>query len=225
MSISILNRGASGGLKPEIVVTAPAGSTIDILQVGIIVDTYTLSASETEHIFPVKKGTYTVRGTRDTTSKSIDVVVDATGRYNVEIAYKLWLYRAGDECEEVTGGWTLTDWGNGGLVKNTGHMILTYKNSTAIAYTVNQKIPNPDFRTLYVEAKGETEYPFSSANLSVNYGNTGGYLKGANITSTSYYTQTIDVSAYLGKPFNITFKGEWYNRSTGKIYIKNVWLE
>ena len=50
MSISILNRGASGGLKPELTVTAPAGSTIDILQNSIIVDTYTFASSETSPV-------------------------------------------------------------------------------------------------------------------------------------------------------------------------------
>jgi hypothetical protein len=225
MSISILNRGASGasgGLKPEIIVTAPVGSTIDLLQGGIVIDTYTLSTSETEHIFFVNKGAYTVRGMRDTTSKSVDVVVDEVAQYNVQIAYKLWLYHAGDECEEVTGGWAFTDYGNGSLVKNSDHMILTYKNSTALLSTRNQSIPNPDYRTFYAEVKASTS---KYQNLSVNYGNTGGYLKGSYITSTSYYTQTLDVSAYLGKPFNIEFKGEWYNSDTGSIYIKNVWLE
>lgn len=81
MSISILNRGASGGLKPELTVTAPAGSTIDLLQGGIVVDTYTLSASEMEHTFVVKIGTYAVRvGTTE-----IGVEIDRTAQYRVEI--------------------------------------------------------------------------------------------------------------------------------------------
>lgn len=111
MSISILNRGASGGLKPELTVTAPSGSTIDILQNGIIVDAYTLSASETEHTFIVKVGAYTVRGTLGTQTKSVEVVIDPVGRYAVEISYILWLYREGDECEDVTGGWSFDGYG------------------------------------------------------------------------------------------------------------------
>lgn len=107
MSISILNRGASGGLKPELTVTAPSGSTIDLLQNGIIVATYTLGASETEHTFIVKVGTYTVRGTLGADTKSVDVTIDTVGQYAAKIEYKLWLYRAGDECEDVTGGWNL----------------------------------------------------------------------------------------------------------------------
>lgn len=85
MSISIFNRGASGGLKPELTVTAPSGSTIDLLQNGIIVDTYTFGVSETEHTFVVKLGTYTVRGTLGMEVKSIEALVDAVAQYSVTI--------------------------------------------------------------------------------------------------------------------------------------------
>ena len=87
MSISILNRGASGGLKPELTVAAPSGSTIDLLQNGIIVDTYTLGASETEHTFVVKVGTYTVRGTLGEQNRSVEVVIDAVGQYVCKVIY------------------------------------------------------------------------------------------------------------------------------------------
>lgn len=85
MSISILNRGASGGLKPELTVIAPSGSTIDLLQNGSIVKTYTLGADEPEHTFVVKIGTYTVRGTLGTEVKSAEVLVDAVAQYSVTI--------------------------------------------------------------------------------------------------------------------------------------------
>lgn len=87
MSISILNRGASGGLKPELIVTAPAGSTIDLLQGGIIIDTYTLGLSETAHVFVVKMGSYTVTGTLGTDTNSVDVIVDSVKQYGVIIGY------------------------------------------------------------------------------------------------------------------------------------------
>ena len=87
MSISILNRGASGGLKPELTVTAPSGSTLYLLQNGIIVATYTLGVSETEHTFTVRVGTYTVRGMLGTHTKSFEVVIDTVGRFCTEIVY------------------------------------------------------------------------------------------------------------------------------------------
>ncbi len=83
MSISILNRGASGGLKPELTVTAPSGSTIDLLQNGIIVETYTLGTNETRHTFVAKVGTYIVRRTLDTNTAEIEVLIDVVGQYSV----------------------------------------------------------------------------------------------------------------------------------------------
>ena len=87
MSISILNRGASGGLKPELTVTAPSGSILDILQNSIIIDTYTLGVSETEHTFILEIGDYTVRGTLGTNTKSVDAVIDTVAQYELLIKY------------------------------------------------------------------------------------------------------------------------------------------
>jgi len=108
MSISILNRGASGGLKPELIITAPAGSTIDLLQGGIIIDTYTLGLSETTHVFVVKMGSYTVTGTLGANVVDYDIIVDSVKQYEMEVvpsANYIMLYDHGDECTDVTGGW------------------------------------------------------------------------------------------------------------------------
>lgn len=85
MSISIINKIPSGGLKPELIVQAPAQSTIDIIQNNIIINTYTLGASETTHTFVVKLGTYTVQRTLDTTTTSTEVIVDTVKQYTVNL--------------------------------------------------------------------------------------------------------------------------------------------
>ena len=95
MSISILNRGASGGLKPELTVIAPSGSTIDLLQNGTVVKTYTLGADETEHTFVVKIGTYTVRGILGSRAKEAEVLIDHVGRYRTEIDYRYYIVQDG----------------------------------------------------------------------------------------------------------------------------------
>lgn len=155
MSISILNRGASGGLKPELIVIAPSGSTIDLLQNGIIVDTYTIGASETEHTFVVKVGTYTVRGTLGTKVQSKEVVIEVAGQYKVEIDYKLWLYREGDECEDVTGGWQIYSIAGYtySLAKNTSNMVASSNSSTNYesALATKNTVPLDNFATLHIE--------------------------------------------------------------------------
>lgn len=110
----IINPISKGGksLLPEIIVTAPSGSTLDLMQGSVVLQTYTLSSTETQHIFVVKNtGTYTVRGTSGSDTASVEVVVDTIGQYSCTIEYfnGLKLYWYGDECEDVTGGWT-KDW-------------------------------------------------------------------------------------------------------------------
>ena len=172
MSISILNRGASGGLKPELTVTAPSGSTIDLLQNGIIVDTYTLGASETEHTFVVKVGTYTVRGTLDKVQTK-EVVIDTVGQYEVTIDYKLWLYREGNECTAVTGGYAIKDYSNYvTLTKNSDHLLLQATASNANAFTVayfatTGKIPLDGYSVLKVRYDRYVSVNYSNPSINV----------------------------------------------------------
>lgn len=103
MVINPISKGGKG-LLPEIIVTAPSGSTLDLIQNEVILQTYTLSSSETQYTFTVKNiGTYTVRGTNGSDTASVDVVVDTIGQYNCTIEYfnGLKLYWLGDECEDV----------------------------------------------------------------------------------------------------------------------------
>ena len=117
MSVLVLNRGgASGGLKPELTVKAPAGCKIDLLRDGLVLKTYTLSENETEHTFTVSLGAYVVRGSLDGDTKEIDVSIDIVGQYRVEIAFVCnytMLYDYGDECVDVSGGWAVSPfWSN-----------------------------------------------------------------------------------------------------------------
>ena len=111
MIINPISKGGKG-LLPEIIVTAPSGSTLDLIQNSVVLQTYTLSSTETQHTFTVKNtGTYTVRGTSGSDTASVEVVVDVVGRYTATITFKVYtqfLYYYGDEYEDITGGiqWT-----------------------------------------------------------------------------------------------------------------------
>ena len=108
MIINPISKGGKG-LLPEIIVTAPSGSTLDLMQGSVVLQTYTLSSTETQHTFTVKNaGTYTVRGTNRSDTSSVDVVIDTIGQYSCTIEYSniLKLYWEGDECESVTGGYS-----------------------------------------------------------------------------------------------------------------------
>lgn len=128
----------SGGekIRSIIYVTYPAGSICTCSYGG-----KTLTAKDTSGyaLFNVKPGTYTVEcHTSDNSqSASKSVSVTAEGRsVGVDLSYYIYFYKAGDECESITGGWKKQ---LGVLEKSEDHMHLKsaaiYQN--AIASTVN----------------------------------------------------------------------------------------
>lgn len=146
------------GLTPEIIVTAPSGSTLDILQNSVVLQTYTLGSSETSHTFAVKSvGSYVVRGTSGSQTKSVTVSVDAVGRYTCTITYdnKLYLYNYGDECESITGGWHLFwNYDNGAsFSKNSSYLYPNTTRSTGVggacAIGTNNKIKLSGYSNLH----------------------------------------------------------------------------
>lgn len=57
-------------------------------------------------ISPIKQyGMWTVTATNGEKTTTQDVLVDAAVEYEIEMFYILWLYREGEEFEDVTGGW------------------------------------------------------------------------------------------------------------------------
>lgn len=166
MSISILNRGAAGGLKPELTVRAIPGSTLDLLQNDVVVATYTLGENEDEHTFTVGLGTYTVRGTLGGQTNSVEAVIDVVRQYTVPIYYTLWLYRAGDECEDVTGGWGRDGWYSepggyataSGVKKEASAIYLTGTNSQYTVVAPNNMIDFTYYSKLYLEVSTVSTY-------------------------------------------------------------------
>ena len=219
MSISILNRGASGGLKPELIVTAPAGSIIDLLQNGIIIDTYTLGASETEHTFVVKVGTYTVRGTLGTKVQNKEVAIEVAGQYEVEIDYKLWLYREGDECEDVTGGWYVQKSSGDAtpvLTKESKRLRVQFPQHSDGSLSTHKKVFTGEYskRVIEYSVSGTSNAPY------MNFSITGcTIISQGNIVTASPAVGTVDPN---------TEHDSWAyiaNTVANYIYIHNVWLE
>ena len=111
-------------------------------------------------IYPIKDiGTWTVTATNGVNTKTQDVLVDVITEYEIEMSYKLYLYREGDECENVTGGWIANNF-EVTPTKNDDHLSLV---STGNLYsggtftTVNQ-IDITNFSYLKIE------YIFSGTN-------------------------------------------------------------
>ena len=95
---------ASGDIYAIIAVTYPAGSTCTCSD-----GTTTLTARDTsgKALFNVPSaGTWTVSCTDGSSTVSKSVTITATGQVeSVELSYRLYLYKNGDEFNDVTGGW------------------------------------------------------------------------------------------------------------------------
>lgn len=233
MIINPISTGGNG-LLPEIIVTAPSGSALDLLQGSVVLQTYTLSSTETQHTFTVKNtGTYTVRGTSGSDTASVDVVVDAIGQYSCTIEYfnGLRLYWLGDECEDVTGGWNSNGYSQSGWsvnsgTKNTDNMYLqasgSDSNYISLLGTTNI-VPLTNYTKLHIECKtsGQADYPlqilictsktniFSSAVLNVT------------MTNTDTQIITLDISNISSN--YVLFMCTAYARRYG--YVYKVWIE
>lgn len=125
MIINPISYGGSG-LLPEIIVTAAAGSTLDLIQNGVVLKTYTLGSTETQHTFVVRNvGKYTVKSTLDDKTTSVSVTVDAIAQYNVSANF----YNYGDGSKNIV------PLGYEGILRCNGKTVMhatasNYNNST-----------------------------------------------------------------------------------------------
>ena len=96
-----------GGLKPEIIVTAKAGALLNLhyKDSSIIPQSYQLGAEETQHTFVVDVSNIAYVVEDAINGKSVEVLVDVVAQYSVDIPYTLYLYKDGDPCTDVTGGY------------------------------------------------------------------------------------------------------------------------
>ena len=161
-------------------------------------------------------GTWTVTATDGVHTKTQDVLVDVITEYEIEMSYKLWLYRDGDECESVTGGWTKT--GTGSVTKNDTYMsIVSKSDNTATSVTTVNEILLEGYTKLFIDAYGtRTSYP-DVYNIEVKLGDT--IILQSFTYNQGRHTESVDLS--LGGTQKLSLGSG--NGRTSNIY--NVWLE
>lgn len=101
----------SGGTKniSSVVITGlESTDTITCTKDGKIYPATWNDTAQHWEIVGLPLGTFTITATNGTKTKTETVLIDITGVYEIEIDYKLWLYKDGDPCEDVTGGWNAT---------------------------------------------------------------------------------------------------------------------
>lgn len=82
-------------------------------------------------------GMYTVTATNGEKTKTQDVLVDAAVEFEIEMSCRLYLYNEGDECEDITGGWSFDGYGYSDGYTN--HKV-EVKNAESISVNFNTNI-------------------------------------------------------------------------------------
>lgn len=183
------------------------------------------------YCFAVKEsGTWTLtakKGARDTATGT--VTAEAGKAYSAELAFALMLYNAGDQCEEITGGWQQAG-GSGTVSFNADNIccLTAYGNST-MALTRN-KIDLTDISSLVFEGKNSKAYPKGTPGFGVSETNSGlnpGALPAVfhpGEVYTEYTEFAVDVSALSGA-YYVCFGGRWADGdgSATEIAVRRVY--
>lgn len=195
-------------------------------------------------IYPIKDiGTWTVTATDGVQTATQDVLVDVIAEYEIEMMYsKLYLYRDGDECEGITGGWTASGYSfansNGisrtvvAATKNENNMFVngTGAGKAGIVGTTSP-IDFSKYSTLYIEALSHGESSTDQSmqcviNSSKNVMSSSAILnKSLNSNLGAYnvqYVYSIDISS-ISETAYLAFVAE--NSSSRYGYVYKVWLE
>lgn len=165
--MSLVFNMAGGGSSVEpfaaISVTYPAGSTCTCTD-----GSKTFAAPNTSgtalFIIPYA-ATWIVTATDGTNTTSETVAITTEGQLvSVELSYSLWLYNSGDECTDVTGGWTSSGYTmkSGSPVAsgtNTGSILKLYGDSgKATLLGTNQSISFANKTKLQIETEIVSTY-------------------------------------------------------------------
>lgn len=99
-------------------------------------------------------GTFIVTATRGTYTITETVLIDIAGVYEIEMIFSLYLYKMGDQCEDITGGWS-AGWsygGGGSISMNSDHFTVRASyGQNAKGCETNQKVSIEDYSVLKAE--------------------------------------------------------------------------
>lgn len=125
--------GGGGKLKDTdavLVVTVPTGSTVTATKGGTTL-TPTMWVKATDStldcaIFSIPASQFdsttpwTVTATLGTQTASDTVLITSNKQYEVELSFSIYLFKAGDQCTSITGGWTSSGWSSSGASTYSG---------------------------------------------------------------------------------------------------------
>lgn len=198
---------------------------------AIQVDAY-YEETVTGHIIPIKSyGLWTVTATNGEQTKTQDVLIDAAMEYEIDMRFTLWLYRAGDECEEVTGGWGTSGYSSSAhtlsaATKNTNNFYFVSTTSAVKQLGTLSAIDFTGYTTLKVSVNNVSRYSSSTDVVVVAIQSTkvreNTWFGGIGSTTLGNQTYELNVSDINQTGYVVLYVGK-ANGCNG--YVYNVWLE
>ena len=220
MSLTLNMVGGGGGkLKNTdavLVVTVPTGSTVTATKGGTtLTPTMWVKAADNTldcAIFSIPASKFdsttpwTVTATLENDSASDTVTVNAANEYDIELSFSIYLFKAGDQCTSITGGWTSSGWSTSGASTYSGtiqdgKMTIGGDGDVSRVLATNQSVSFGGKTLLTVEANTLSTYGSNAAGVVELY-DSKGYLTatrrfaGASVSGTvGSHTVTIDLSS------------------------------
>jgi hypothetical protein len=231
MSLSVKTQGGVGGMTASIFVTGLSESDTVTASYGDKTKVAVWNSTESRHEITGigDKGMWTVTATNGDETKTQDVLVDGAFEYEIEMYFKLWLYREGDECEDVTGGWVgkvfASDFnGLGSFAKgDTSLQMTSAANKSAGFFTAN-KIDLTLYSTLVVNVLAATG---ARSDFTINH--TAQILTSRNVNGARYKTDVGSPSVGECRWSMAEFQGGYYIGvgcwENGELEVDKVWLE
>lgn len=213
---------AGARLRAVIAVTYPVGSVCTCVS-----GTKTLKARDTsgKALFNVTVGEWTVKA-EDTAagkSKSANVSITEEGQFeSVKLSYTLWLYKDGDENEDVTGGWGTSGYSHPsipieGSEKTTDSMQFVGHGEYSFMLGTLNAIDLSEYSKLNVDWQGT----YGSVTIScfvLDTKSLGSYIAYLDFgAASSRRIDTIDISKITGSKYIAVTVG-WSTACQGSVF-------
>lgn len=216
-----------GGLSNSnaiLMVTVPTGSTVTATKNGVTrkPTMWTRNADNTLDIavFTIPAGTFdanawTVTATLGANSDTDTIVINAAEEYNMTMSYYTYLFKDGDTCSDLTGGWT-AGYTNLNSTFTIADSKLTIGSATAVGTTNTVDVTN--YSTLVITGTGLTHtgsQPCIAWNGLYSARSNSGAVATDSYTNTGAFTLSLDISSYSGSYYITCRCG---NGSTAEFY-------
>lgn len=257
MGESFIIRRGGGGLPVNgavIHVVAPTGSTVAFSKGAVVVKTLAAGKGHTNTdgenadyyfaVLPLNYGEWTVTASKDgETDATKTITVNENKQYDVELSYKLWLYKDGDERTETTTGWESAGYSSGPqgwggnppiITKFPEYAVVQFNGNSGGCYTTKGQIDLTSYNTMRAIVRhesgwgGDSYFRFGvratksdSRWLPEVFTN----LLSAGIGNVT--GQDIEISLNITGVTGLNFCGFYSYNSTGNRidYLRRVWCE